>query len=258
MDGFTGEIIQVEGGASFRFACHPGVGCFTDCCRQLDLALWPVDVLFLKLALGLRSDQFLDRYAVIEKEEAQPFPQVYLGMVDDGRGSCPFVAPTGCQVYGARPAACRMYPLGRGTRLAQDGSKEECYIQLREAHCRGFQEPASHTVEQWLANQGLLLYNQLNDEVMAIVQHERVQQGFRPDGEQQRLALLALYDLDSFREQVAAPALGAAGLTATRRIRLTAAAEIDNLRLAMRWLAGKLYDDNFDEELFWRSSGVKA
>ena len=69
------------------FACHPGVSCFTECCRELDLALTPYDVLRLKRHLQLKSGQFLERYVIIEWEDGQLFPTYYLTMVDDGRGN---------------------------------------------------------------------------------------------------------------------------------------------------------------------------
>ncbi len=47
---------------SFSFACHPGLSCFTECCRDLRLALTPYDILRLKNRLGLASNDFLDQY----------------------------------------------------------------------------------------------------------------------------------------------------------------------------------------------------
>ena len=44
------------------FACHPGVPCFNACCRDLDLLLYPYDVLRLRRALGLDSPGFLSRH----------------------------------------------------------------------------------------------------------------------------------------------------------------------------------------------------
>ena len=125
---------------TFRFSCHPGVACFTDCCRQLDLALSPYDVLRLSTHLGLASSAFLDQYAVVEQAEGCAFPQVFLCMVDDGQASCPFVTPSGCSVYADRPGACRTYPLGRGAFTTSDGDRHEMHVLLTEPHCQGFIE----------------------------------------------------------------------------------------------------------------------
>jgi hypothetical protein len=47
---------------SFAFRCHEGLSCFNTCCRNKLLPLTPYDVLRLKVALGLHSDDFLQRY----------------------------------------------------------------------------------------------------------------------------------------------------------------------------------------------------
>ena len=54
----------------FCFACHTGVPCFTECCRQLDLTLTPYDTLRLKNRLKLHSGTFLEQYVIIEWDKA--------------------------------------------------------------------------------------------------------------------------------------------------------------------------------------------
>ncbi|HSH12688.1 MAG TPA: YkgJ family cysteine cluster protein, partial [Desulfurivibrionaceae bacterium] len=179
----------------FAFRCGPDLLCFTDCCRQLDLALSPYDLLRLRRTLGTSGAEFLDRYAVIEKNDEDAFPQVYLGMVDDGLASCPFVSVRGCTVYADRPGACRTYPLGRGARLGQDGKPDDFYVVLNEAHCLGFAEKSPQTVITWLADQELANYNEFNDLTMRILHHPRVRAGYRPSGAQQERYLEVLYGL---------------------------------------------------------------
>ena len=113
------NVKQLAEGESFCFSCHPEVHCFCDCCQQLELALTPYDVVRLKDVLGLTGKEFLDQYAVIEYEEGDIFPRVYLAMQNDGRESCPFVSVDGCTVYEGRPSACRTYPLRRAAWLDQ-------------------------------------------------------------------------------------------------------------------------------------------
>ena len=224
----------------FQFRCHPGVACFNECCRELELALTPYDVLRLKGALGLTSGQFLAQYALIEHAEGEPWPQVYLGMVDDGRGSCPFVTPAGCRVYRDRPGACRMYPLGRGARRTPAGA-EEIYVLLSEPHCRGFAEPQALKIGGWLGDQELVTYNALNDQVAAILHHERL--GELPPGPAEREKfLLALYDLDEFDKMIRS-----AGVTAPPEVGVPpakgAADELALLGYALRWLRFELFGD---------------
>lgn len=183
----------------FTFACHPGVPCFTECCRDLELALSPYDVLRLRRELDISSREFLDRYAIIEREENDVFPRVYLGMVDDGRANCPFITPQGCRVYCGRPAPCRTYPLGRGAWQDSSGRPHAFYVVQQEEHCRGFAEPVEQGVDQWIAGQGLADYYQANDMLMPLLHHEKLKQGLKPTAGQQDLYLATLYHLENFR-----------------------------------------------------------
>ncbi|MEN8142689.1 MAG: YkgJ family cysteine cluster protein [Thermodesulfobacteriota bacterium] len=178
----------------FRFSCHPGVPCFTDCCRQLDLALTPYDVLRLRRSLGVSCSEFLERYVLVEKTDEDIFPQVFLAMVDDGRASCPFVSADGCSVYADRPGACRTYPIGRGAYLDDEGRPADFHVLLTEPHCRGFAEGPELTVGDWIADQELAVYNEINDLVMTILHHQRIKEGFRPNEEQQQRYLNVLYN----------------------------------------------------------------
>ena len=56
------KIIPLTGDMAFSFGCSPAVPCFNACCRDLNQALSPYDILRLKNGLGMRSDRFLARY----------------------------------------------------------------------------------------------------------------------------------------------------------------------------------------------------
>jgi uncharacterized protein len=227
---------------SFRFRCHQGVGCFNECCRQLELVLTPYDVLRLKRGLGLASHEFLDRYALVEQTEDAAWPRVYLGMVDDGRDSCPFVSPAGCRVYAHRPGACRMYPLGRGLCRQAGGGPVDLYVLLREPHCRGFAEPvAPRSIGEWLGDQELLDYNVVNDQMMPILHPEWFNRGWRPDEGQCDKFLLALYDLDEFKKLVMAADSDSSLAVADRERNRLAADELALLRFACRWLHAEFF-----------------
>jgi Fe-S-cluster containining protein len=200
-DGPLLQTRPLEPDEKFRFRCGPELSCFTDCCSQIDLALSPYDVLRLRRGLGLDAAEFLDRYAVVEKEEGAAFPQVYLALVDDERYSCPFVTPRGCAVYHDRPGACRTYPLGRGARRRQDGTVDDFYVVISETHCRGFDETQEQTSAAWLADQELHPYNEFNDLTLQLLQHPRIREGFRPDLGLQERFLQLLYDPDSLRRE---------------------------------------------------------
>ncbi len=196
------HVRRIETGETFCFSCHPKVDCFTDCCRQLELALTPYDVLRLKQETKLDSRSFLDRYVIEEQEAEDIFPRLYLTMVDDGQASCVFVSEKGCTVYPGRPGACRAYPMGRAAMRRDDNSIDEFFVLLSEPHCHGFQEKEEQTTERYSTGQGLKHYNIFNDRVAALLQHEKIRQGMQLTKQQTNLFVLALYDLDSFRNQL--------------------------------------------------------
>ncbi|HIQ37251.1 MAG TPA: YkgJ family cysteine cluster protein, partial [Desulfocapsa sulfexigens] len=168
------NVNRIENDEVFRFSCHPGVDCFTDCCRQLELALTPYDVLRLKQETKLDSSSFLERYVIQEQEAEDIFPRFYLTMVDDGQASCVFVAETGCTVYPGRPGACRAYPMGRAAMRKDNNTIEEFFVLLKESHCNGFQEQEEQTTKRYSEGQGLQKYNNVNDKVAALLQHEMI------------------------------------------------------------------------------------
>ncbi len=183
---------------NFSFACHPQVRCFTDCCRMLELSLTPYDALRLRRGTGLSSSELLEKYIIIEQDPGEAFPRCYLTMVDDGKASCVFLERNGCSVYEHRPGACRMYPLGRAVSRTQTDA-EEHFIIMQESHCQGFLETAAHTPQSYCVDQQLIRYNQFNDLVVNILQHETIRNGFIPSHQNIEFYLLVLYNLDTFR-----------------------------------------------------------
>ncbi len=81
-------------GGEFRFACHPGVACFNQCCRRLHLVLTPYDLLRLKRNLGLTSRELLDRYCQVAPGQ-NGWPQPSLAMRDSTEGECPLLGEGG-------------------------------------------------------------------------------------------------------------------------------------------------------------------
>jgi len=162
------EIENIGPDDQFSFNCHPQVPCFTDCCRNLELALSPYDVLRLGNALALAPEAFLDRFAVVAMIPEEPLPQVMLAMNEEAGGRCPFVSDEGCRVYQDRPAACRNYPLGRGISAKAEGEIRERFVLLHEGHCRGFFEKAVHTPKGYLKNQGLAPYHRAAEMILSL------------------------------------------------------------------------------------------
>lgn len=196
------HVSRIRDDEPFSFSCHPGVDCFTDCCRQLELPLTPYDILRLKQETNLHSSTFLDRYVIMEQEAEDAFPRFYLTMVDDGQASCVFVSEQGCTVYPGRPGACRTYPMGRAAIRQDDYSIQEFFVLLKEPHCHGFLEKETQTAQKYCQEQGLKRYNAMNDRVASLLQHEKIRRGMQLTDEETEFFILALYNLDTFREQL--------------------------------------------------------
>ncbi len=231
------NVNRIEAGEIFSFACHPGVTCFTACCRQLELALTPYDILRLKRETKLDSTAFLEQYVIQEQEAEDVFPRFYLTMVDDGQASCVFVSDKGCTVYSGRPGACRAYPMGRAAIRQDDHSIDEFFVLLKESHCHGFEEAEEQNSEKYSASQGLTLYNEFNDAVAAVLQHTKIRQGLRLGPKQIEYFVLALYDLDSFRKQ-----LEEGSLPGSEKFDAATHKEDEQLLLfGVEWLRGELF-----------------
>jgi hypothetical protein len=195
------KLKPLEGGG-FTFACHPGVPCFTECCRDLNLLLTPYDILRLKNRLALKSGDFLDRHTELKFAESSSLPMMYLQMNANERKTCPFVSEQGCLVYEDRPSACRIYPLARASRMHRlHGTIRENYFVLHEDHCRGFEQNQSWTMAEWLQDQGLVPYYESNDLWMQIITHPVLRNGALAP-KQVQMFYLASYDLDKFRDFV--------------------------------------------------------
>ncbi len=236
------NLRRVDDDEQFAFACHSGVRCFTHCCRQLELALTPYDVLRLKNGLGIESGEFLERYVIIEQEEEDVFPRLYLTMIDDGRASCVFVNKDGCSVYADRPGACRAYPMGRASMRKEDGFLQEFYVLLCEDHCKGFEEELRQTPLAYSIDQGLDIYNAMNDILVPLLQHDRIRQGMRLSEKQAKLFVFCLYDLDGFRARLLEGSLSPAPSKRELEGRLDDDREL--LRFGVQWLCDRFFDDD--------------
>ncbi|QLA16359.1 YkgJ family cysteine cluster protein [Desulfolutivibrio sulfoxidireducens] len=197
---FLDSLPELGPGESFRFACHPSVPCFNACCGDLNLMLTPYDTLRLRRSLRLGAGEFARLYANLTLTPDTGFPMLALEMLPNKpRKPCPFVSEKGCLVYENRPGACRTYPLGRATRLDDNGQVVEQYFVVREPHCRGFQESTSWDAPSWLKDQGLTDYYHFNDRYMRLMALARTH-GIRLAQKQANMVFLAQYTPDAFQD----------------------------------------------------------
>lgn len=152
------------GKSKFSFECHPLVSCFTDCCKDVDMTIYPYDVIRLKKSLGIDSEDFMRKHSFLVKGENPFFPTVKLKLRGDADKSCPFLTQEGCSVYHDRPSACRTYPLERAVnREVERGKSEDFYFMTDHPYCLGHKEDKEFTTKTWIRNQRLLEYNAMNE-----------------------------------------------------------------------------------------------
>lgn len=190
---------------TFQFRCHPGVSCFNRCCRNLNLFLYPYDVLRLRRRLGISSDRFLDTHVDVVMREGNYFPDVLLRMADTPEQTCPFLSESGCSVYPDRPDTCRTFPVEQG--LLYDASRQRfetlCWFRPPD-FCEGQNEPTRWTPLSWARDQEAEVYNRMT------ARWAQIRSLFRsdpwgvdgPQGRRAKMAFMATYNIDRFAEFV--------------------------------------------------------
>lgn len=116
---------RLEEGDRFNFRCYPGIACFNRCCRNLNLFLYPYDVVRLKKRLQISTDNFIDKYVDIVLRSSSFFPEVLLRMTENKERTCPFLGESGCSVYPDRPDTCRTFPIEQGVFYDANHQKTE-------------------------------------------------------------------------------------------------------------------------------------
>jgi len=199
----TGQRIEEK--THFTFQCDPDVSCFNLCCRNLNLFLYPYDVLRLKNHLNITSSQFIDQYTDIVMRENSFFPEVLLRMADNSEKTCPFLTESGCFVYPDRPDACRTFPIEMGIQYSEATKQDEPVYYLRPPDfCKGIDTKTSWTLETWRVDQAVEPYHHMT------IQWAKIKRLFQNDpwgqagmnGKKGKMAFMALYNIDEFRDFV--------------------------------------------------------
>lgn len=197
--------IRIRTGETFGFRCHPGVGCFNRCCRNLNLFLYPYDVVRLKQRLQISSDEFLDRHVDAVLRPGGRFPDVLLSMAENAERTCPFLTSEGCAVYVDRPDTCRTFPLEQGLRHdAATGEDEPVFFFRPPDFCLGRHAEKKWTVPEWVEDQEAAAYHRMT------IRWAGLRRRFRDDpwgpegpaGARARMSFMAAYNVDRFREFV--------------------------------------------------------
>lgn len=166
----------------------------------------------MRRSTGLSSGEFLKRYTIPLLGE-EGLPLVVLKMMEDENKSCPFVTQDGCRIYQDRPWSCRMYP------VFPVSSKEEEFLIEEKPSCLGFmehfhgalsdsatihevlpfREEKQWTIDEWKKDQGIDIYDKMNESYKEITLHDYFRKGNKLDSGKTRLLYTACYDLNEFR-----------------------------------------------------------
>lgn len=196
-------MIPLSVNDTFLFSCSKKMPCFNECCRDLNQFLTPYDILRLKHRLNLSSGLFLERYTTQQSGPETGLPIITLKPDDYRKLKCPFVTSSGCSVYQDRPSSCRTYPLVRIASRSREINKITVqYILLKEPHCLGFEQRRTWTIREWIKDQDVAFYNEMNDMLLEIIGlKNRLIPG--PLDIKSRFAFhMALYDIDTFRSHI--------------------------------------------------------
>ncbi len=174
----------------FKFSCHQGLDCFNNCCRDINIYLTPYDVLRMKNKLGIESGEFLERYTTIQDNGG--FPAVLIKMNENDNLKCPFLTPGGCRVYDVRSWSCRVAPVD----MTEDGYS---FI-FDSSFCHGLKEDKEWTLDEWMQNQGLGIYDEKESSFKNIPVHFRLTGMKNLDKLIKDVVFMACYDLDKFRK----------------------------------------------------------
>jgi uncharacterized protein len=199
------EPTQLTLNSRFKFRCHKGVKCFTQCCSKIDILLTPYDILRMKNRLGITSEEFLEKYTYMHIDEKTSHPFALLKMSNDKEGKCPFVTADGCTIYTDRPLNCRYYPVGQAIHKKLEGKKtvdEEFYFFVREAHCLGYQSDREWSINEWKVNQSAELYDDMNREWKTILLRDGIPGQERLNDQKRAMFYMASYDLDRFKSYI--------------------------------------------------------
>ena len=237
MDRIRGK--RIRGTDRFAFQCRPELSCFNRCCRNLNLFLYPYDVLRLRQGLGISADLFLTEYVDVVMRKGNYFPDVLLRMSDEGEHACVFSDDSGCRVYRDRPYTCRTFPVEFGIRYHAENRKTEVIGFFRPPEfCLGQKEMQDWTLQTWSGDQEALTHQQMSEkwsEVKQLFQKDPWgPEG--PQGKRAKMAFMASYNMDAFRKFVFESSLLKRYRVKTALIKKIRSDDVELMLLGFDWI----------------------
>jgi Fe-S-cluster containining protein len=190
-------------GEQFNFRCHAALDCFNQCCRNLNLFLYPYDVLRLSRHLEISTDEFIDNQVDVVMRDGHYFPEVLLRMADNAEQTCPYLTDKGCNAYPDRPDTCRTFPVEQGALFdAAGGTSTAVHFFRPPDFCLGQHEEQQWTADTWAQDQEAEQYHEMTMKWAHIRRlfQEDPWGAEGPQGSRAKMAFMATYNLDRFRE----------------------------------------------------------
>jgi len=219
----------------FRFECRPGIGCFTRCCRDINIFLSPYDIIRMKNALNVSSTEFLKKYTLTLIGDTG-LPMVVLKMADNEEKACPFLTDQGCTIYEDRPWACRIYPLQPESTKLTEKSQKQYYSVMDVPFCMGLKSDKSATVNEWIESQGIGIYREMEAFFKQIMTSQNLFATKITNPKIQDMFYMACYDLDRFKRFVFESSFLKVYQVEAETIEKARSDDVALYRLAMEWL----------------------
>jgi uncharacterized protein len=247
-------------GEKFAFRCHPAISCYNQCCRNLNLFLYPYDIIRLKKNLGMTAAQFIEQHTDMVLRPGHHFPDVLLHMTDNAEKTCPFLTHGGCRVYVDRPYTCRMFPIEQGLYF-QHGSLasgdrgsdknihgQPVYFFRPPDFCMGQNETTLWTRQTWEADQQAAFYSRMTaqwaDLMTLFASDPWAGQG--PGGPNGKMAMMAAYNMEGFRDFVLNSSFLKRHVVKSDLRRKLKIDDMALLRLGMAWIRLFLFGQETD------------
>jgi hypothetical protein len=162
-----------------------------------------------------------------------------LRMAEQPEKPCPFLSPEGCTVYEDRPSSCREYPLERAVgRMPFDGRRIARYFVKRVPHCLGHQEKKEWTVEEWIANQEIGPYLEMNDLWVDIdtIFRSNPWGDAEEAGSKLKMAFMACFNVDQFRRFVLESSFRSKFEVAEERVEEMRTDDVEMMKFGFEWV----------------------
>jgi hypothetical protein len=156
------------------------------CCYGKRIPLNPYDLIRLAEVLDKPTGEVLEHYTE---------GGIALNVDKDREGSpCVFLGPEGCTVHSGRPGACRIYPLGRMSKMS--GDERFVFVQPHPETMGEYGEMG--TIAEYLAQQNLAPYFEASAAYLKLFHRIATSGVFEPgDGEDGLPEMSELLDVDS-------------------------------------------------------------